>query len=339
MGSAVALGYLAWQAPALASSFVGGGAQLGNLRSGWVAVATLLAIAGLALYGELHRRLLLAAGARVSMATVQAIHFAGNAVSNTVPAVGGVGSLAYAINRLRRHGVAAALASWSVLLAAVLTSLTVLLLGMIGLTLTGLFPVTLGAPITALIILAAVAVRGVLNHPAVLRRAMQLVLLVGQRLPWLCPICRGAWAVNADRISRGLSDRLRLLRPTPAQWLGLLTLSTFKAALDYPTLSASAAASGVPAPWAAVVLGILVVQASIALQILPGGAGLAETGLLGVLIAAGVATAAAAATVLIYRAISWFGLSLAGWVVYAVQIRRTPPYRHRHMAQLNPEPA
>jgi hypothetical protein len=88
--------------------------------------------------------------------------------------------------------------------------------------------------------------------------------------------------------------------------------------LDFLTLAASATATGTRVPWTVLVVGFLVVQGSIALQILPGGAGLAEAGLLGVLIGAGVAATPAAALVLVYRLISWLGLSVAGWVVYAL---------------------
>jgi hypothetical protein len=54
---------------------------------------------------------------------------------------------------------------------------------------------------------------------------------------------------------------------------------------------------------------------------------LAETGLLAALLAAGVAATPAAASVLIYRSITWLGLSLLGWAVYAFldSYRSAPP--------------
>jgi putative heme transporter len=47
----------------------------------------------------------------------------------------------------------------------------------------------------------------------------------------------------------------------------------------------------------------------------------------------------AAATVLVYRLITWPGLSVIGSIVYAVQIHLGPSHRHRHAPDLAPYPA
>jgi uncharacterized protein (TIRG00374 family) len=135
------------------------------------------------------------------------------------------------------------------------------------------------------------------------------------------------WAERADHMAQHLAERVALLRPGGARWAVLITLAVVSWVLDYLALAACSAATGQPVPWAMLTVGFLVVQGSIALQILPGGAGLAEAGLFGVLTAAGVSAAPAAATVLTYRAISWLGLSIVGWVVYAVQVHTTPARR------------
>lgn len=54
-------------------------------------------------------------------------------------------------------------------------------------------------------------------------------------------------------------------------------------------------------PSVALVFGFLAVQASIGLQVVPGGAGLTEIGLLGALRSCGVAADPAAISVLVYR--------------------------------------
>ena len=82
-------------------------------------------------------------------------------------------------------------------------------------------------------------------------------------------------------------------------------------------------------PWTAVTEGFLVVQASIALQVLPGGAGLAEIGLVGIL-ASGAPVGAGAVITVVYRSVSWLLPSLLGWVVYAVQIHTLGPPSDRH---------
>jgi hypothetical protein len=75
--------------------------------------------------------------------------------------------------------------------------------------------------------------------------------------------------------------------------------------------------------------GFLVVQARIALQVLPGGAGLAEVGLAGIF-ASGTPAGAAAAVAVVYRSLSWLLPSMLGWIVYALQIHTLGPAADRH---------
>jgi putative heme transporter len=149
-------------------------------------------------------------------------------------------------------------------------------------------------------------------------------------LPRVCRSCRNTWATRADEVALRLSARITLLRPTGPRWLGLITLAALTWVLDYFSLAASVAAVGYPVPWGVLIVGFLLVQLSIALQIFPGGIGLAETSLLTALLTAGVAAAPAAASVLIYRLITWLGLSLLGWAVYGFWIHAAPPHFHHH---------
>jgi len=340
-----ALGYIAWLAPGLAHDARAIGRQ-NDLRWEWVIVAVLCGVAALVLYGELHRQLLLVGGARLSIGTVQGINFAENAISTTVPVVGGAGAIVFAIDQLRRRGVDSALASWSVLLAGVLGTLTLLVLGALGLGVAGRVPLALAVPLAALIVLGAVGVWKVLTHPAVLRRSLRPLLLLGRWTPALCSTCRSTWAERADQVSHRLSTRIALLQPSGGRWILLVTLAALTWILDYSTLTASVAAVGSTVPSAVLLVGFLIVQASIAAQIFPGGVGLAETSLLALLLASGVAVTPAAASVLLYRAITWFLLSAMGWVVYARSIHATPIHFHRHAPEhcpqtggMNPETA
>jgi putative heme transporter len=334
-----ALGYLAWQSPDLLRSAAQAGDALANLDGTWIAACVVLALGALALYGELHRRLLVIGGSPVSVRTMQAITFAENAISNTVPVVGGAGSIAYSITRLRRRGVDVTLASWSVFLPGALSTITLLVLAMVAAAAAGWLPAGLAIAFAVVIMVGSALLWAVLVRPVVLRRILLGLLHVGRRLPWVCHHCRGAWSIDPDKVSGRLASRIGVLRPTPPQWAVLTLLSVVSWGMDYLALNAAAAAVGIPASWAPLALGFLAVQASIALQILPGGAGLAETGLLGILVASGVAVGPAAATVLLYRSITWLGLSVIGWVVYAAQIHLVPPHRHRHAPELAPHPA
>ncbi|WP_433501952.1 lysylphosphatidylglycerol synthase transmembrane domain-containing protein [Pseudonocardia halophobica] len=329
---AAALGYIAWQLPEMARAVREADEPLSHLRPGWLGLAVALAVAALMLYGELHRLMLVIGGARVSGRTVQAITFAENAIANTVPVVGGAGALAYSIARLRSRGVDAALASWSVFLPGALSTIVLLVGAVFIVSAAGWMPMWLALMVAAAIAVGTMGFWSVLTHASVLHRILLGLVHLWRRVPGVCHDCRGGWASDPEATANRLTERINILHPTPWQWLLLTGTALASWAADFLALHACATALGLDARWTTLALGFLVVQLSIALQVLPGGAGLAETGLLGVLLASGAPAAPAAATVLVYRLITWLGLSVAGWIVYAAQIHLTPPHWHRHRA-------
>jgi putative heme transporter len=283
-----ALGWTASQLPPLVRSVSAGAGVLRELRWGWIAGAALLGLAAVGLYGELHRQLLAVGGARPPAGAVQSISFAQNAIGNTVPVVGGAGALAYAVAGLRRRGVDAALAAWAVLFAGVLSILCLVALGAAALTVAGRLPLPGAGLVVAGVVAAVALVVGLARHPAALR---------------------------------GAAARLLPVHPSSRQWVWLLGAAVVPWLADFATLVVAAAAVPGRVPWPALVEGFLVVQGSIALQVLPGGAGLAEVGLLGVLLGSGTAAGPAAAVVLVYRLSSWLLPSALGWLTYGAQLR------------------
>lgn len=329
-----AVGYLAWVAPGMAGETARAFGALDHPRWDWLTATLVCAVLALVVYGELHRQLLLVGGGRLSVAAVQNINFVENALAVTVPVVGGAGALAYAIDQLRRRRVDAALASWSVLAAGTISTIVLLILGALGLGITGRIPLGIGILLAAGIGVGTVGVWKLLSHPAVLRGGLRRLVRLGRFVPGLCHTCSHAWTMRADQVSARLATRLALLRPTAARWVGLIALAALPWLLDFASLAASTRTVGAPVPWGTLLVGFLLVQGSIALQVLPGGAGLAETGLLGLLLAAGVAPVPAAASVLLYRSITWLGLALFGWALYAISIHTAPIHLHRHAPEL-----
>jgi uncharacterized membrane protein YbhN (UPF0104 family) len=334
-----AVGYLAWRIPAFVGQAAHSGSILAHLDWRWIVLAIGCGIGALLVYGEMHRQLLLVGDARLSVTTVQGINMVENAVSTTIPVVGGAGALAYAIDQLRRRGVDAALASWSVLVAGLLDTLVLVAMGALALAWAHRIPLDLGVILALAVAVVAVGGWTVLTHPGVLRAVVHGLLRLGNLIPIGCPDCRQARTARTEASARRLADRLALLRPGASRWLLLTGLAVVSWALDYFTLTCVVAALGFPVPWPVLAVGFLVVQGSIALQIFPGGAGLAETGLLGVIVATGAAVGPAAATVLIYRAISWLGLSMLGWIIYGIWIQRSPVHLHRHVPELAAAPS
>jgi uncharacterized membrane protein YbhN (UPF0104 family) len=327
---AAALGYFAYQVPPLVLSVSAGASRFADLRWGWVAAAVASNLAAVAVYAELHRELLRVGGARVPVGTAQSITFAENAISNTVPVVGGAGAVAYAISRFRRGGVDVALASWAVLLSGVLSTICLVALVAIALGAVGRLP-ALGAGAAALAVGAAGTGAWVLvTHPALLRVLLRPILSLGRFIPGQCAICRNRRAADIDRVTDRVSARLARLRPSPLRWSYLVALAVLAWAFDFADLVMSAVATLGSVPSVALVFGFLAVQASIALQVVPGGAGLAEIGLLGALRGRGIAAGPAAIAVLVYRASSWLLPSALGWIIYGLQIHLIRPRPHRH---------
>jgi putative heme transporter len=306
-----------------------GGRWVDQLRWGWVGVALVLVLLSIGAYGELQRRLLAVGGAHVPGSSVQAVTFASNAVANTVPVVGGAAAVAYAISRFHRKGADPALASWAALLAGLVSTLCLVALGAAGLALAGAVPVGPALLVTLATVVVSILGWHLVSHPAVLGRVLTPVLRLLRRAPASCEPCRAGWADNLARTVADVTGRIALLRPGALRWLWILGLAALSWALDFGALSTSAFAVLGRVPWASVVEGFLVVQASIALQVLPGSAGLAEVVLVGIF-ASGTPAGAAAVVTVVYRSVSWLLPSLLGWIVYARQIHTLGPASDRH---------
>lgn len=311
--AAGAAGYLAWEIPAALRSASPSLGHISPVRWWWVVAAVLFAIASLAGYGEMHRRLLAVGGKHVPAGSVQEITFAQNAVSQTVPAVGGPLSVGYAVSQLRRLGVDTALATWAVLVAGFLTLAVFVPLGLVALAWAGLMSVP-ALVVTELLALGAIVAAGVLlTRPRVLRRGVGVLASAIAHVP---AARRMAWTSDPGRAADRIAAELFAVRPNGRQWAALLALAVATWVFDYLTLATAFTMFAAPVPWAALAVGYLIVQVSIAVQITPGGAALADAGLFGVLVAFGVAPGAAAAAALTYRGIAWLGMALLGWVAY-----------------------
>ncbi|MDA3625146.1 lysylphosphatidylglycerol synthase transmembrane domain-containing protein [Saccharopolyspora sp. WRP15-2] len=320
------LGVLGWQFPALAAEAGRLGGELAHLSWIWFGVAIALSVASLVAYGELHRRLLLAGGVVLPVRTVQAINFAENALSTTLPAVGNAAGFAYAAVQLRKRGVDLALGTWSVVLCGVVATAVLALLGLAGAGGTGVMSPLLAGLLAAGLLITSCACWVVLVRSSALHRCLRGCARLVRAMPGRTT----SWAKDPDAVARRLSDRIAMLRPSGRQWAAIVSFAALSWIVDYLSLCASVAALGHPVPWSTLVAGYLAVQGAIALQVFPGGAGLAEAGLLGVLLASGTPIAPALATVLVYRSINWLLLAALGWGVYGVQIHLAPDSGARH---------
>lgn len=333
------VGLLVWQLPEVMAEASHLSAELARLQWWWVLVATVLGVGGLVAYGELHRRLLIAGGVRLPVRTVQAINFVENALSTTLPAVGNAAGFVYATYQLHKRKVDVALAAWSLVLAGLVASIVLVLLGVLGAGVTGMIPALAAAALAIGVALGAWASWAVVTRPSLVHRCSLVVARLAHKLPGSRCARRKSWVMDPDAAAERVAVRIGWLHPSARQWLVIAAVAALSWVLDFVSLSASASATGEPVPWSALVIGFLIVQGSIALQIFPGGAGLADAGLLGVLVAASVPVASAMAIVLVYRIINWLGLAGLGWIVYAAQIRLGAASARRTSRYRPPRPA
>jgi putative heme transporter len=135
-----------------------------------------------------------------------------------------------------------------------------------------------------------------------------------------------AWAARAESIRQ---DGVEVVaRRWPA-----LTAATIVSHLSlFAVLLVSVRAVGISADvlaWTSVLAAFAVVRVALVLPVTPGGAGMAELGLTGLLVAAGGPNAAVVAAVLVFRALTWLLPVGAGAVAYGVWLRQLARDRYR----------
>ncbi|PVZ05422.1 lysylphosphatidylglycerol synthase transmembrane domain-containing protein [Actinomycetospora cinnamomea] len=280
----------------------------------WLLPAALGALGSLLAYGELHRQLLRRGGSPLPATTVQTITLAGNAFSSTLPAAGSATSTVYCIQALRHRGVHTPLATMTVVLADATTASVLLVAAPVVLTVTGALPPPLGVALAAgaLGLIATVVV--LVHRPKVLAGVARGALRVARRVPALR---QRPWArrdpAEVGREAAAWPGRL----PGTRSGAVLVLTSAAGYGLDFLALVAATRAVLPEVPWSALGVGWVASQASIMLQITPGGAALSEAGLAGALLGAQVPLGPAVQVIGIYRGLTWVGLAAVGWVAFA----------------------
>jgi uncharacterized membrane protein YbhN (UPF0104 family) len=292
-----------------------------------VALAVLFEAASMVVFARLQRWLLRAGHVTLPMGTMVEITLAGNAIAATLP--GGVAwAAAWAFGQLRRRGVDRFLRVWVFLVAGAVSSFALFLVVVAGIEVAGNRGPVAGLRWAA-VALAAIPVVGL------------GAVLIGRRLP----VARaGTWLGAGIRrrvpggrsILRGLGtviDRLNAVHLSPLRWAEVLGLAVLNWLYDCAVLVCALLALHVGVPWRGIFVIYGITQIAAALPITPGGLGVVEGSLAGLLTAYGVPTEAALATVLVYRIVSFWGLVPVGWGVWVwldVMQRRGGGTRRSH---------
>jgi uncharacterized membrane protein YbhN (UPF0104 family) len=290
---------------------------LGGAQPWWIAAAVLAAATSMDLFARLRRRLLAAAGVRVRMRDALAAGYVANAVHLTIPG-GAAFSTAYAYRWMRERGAGPAAITWSLVTGGLISTCALAALAVAGSLLVGAGSGLLALVLDAVIVVALVA--GVRR----LRRRPDLPLLAGRRLLLrLNAVLRRPPTRGVDALER-LVGQLRLVRPGARDWTAAAACGAGNWVFDGACLAAAAAAVGTPGLSVHVLLiAYTAGMAASGISLLPGGIGVVDTTMVLAMAAGGVPAVAALPAVLLYRLVSLVGVVAAGWLVAAVQARRT----------------
>jgi uncharacterized membrane protein YbhN (UPF0104 family) len=299
---------------------------LNHLSWWWLPAALVLEVASLASYAVLQSRLVRAGNINISAFDMTKILMAANAISASLPG-GAAWSATWSWKQLRNHGADRRLATWVVLAAGALSSFALFVIALAGTELAGDH-----GPVASLrwlaCVLAGVAVAGgvllAIRAGLAIRTGRAIRAGLGIRTGRSGAGHSGAGDSRAQRSRRSpsgsrlvrLYDRTRVVRLSPRGWAASLILALANWLLDMACLIACIAAVGADIHWRGVVVVYALTQLIALLPFTPGGLGVVEAGLTALLVRYGTPAPSAIATVVLYRALTFWVVVPAGWVVW-----------------------
>ena len=283
---------------------------LGQLRISGLVVALALEAASLVAFARLQRWLLHQGGVDVGLVPMVQITLAGNALAMSLPG-GAAWAAAWAFGQLRRRGADRVLAGWVVLVAGALASYVLFMLLVVGALIAGgRGPV---ASVRPLLIALACIPFVVIGLVIAAKRWPVIDKLVpfGQRALERLP--------KGHEMSGALErtwERLLTVRPSGPAWFEAFGLAALNWLENCGCLVACIWAVHGSIPWHGILVAYALAQVLASVPITPGGLGVVEGGLTALLVAYGLPTNVALASVLLYRAVSFWGLVPVGWGVW-----------------------
>jgi len=283
---------------------------LGNLRVGGLLVALALETASLVAFARLQRWLLHEGGVDVGLVPMVQITLAGNALALSLPG-GAAWAAAWAFGQLRRRGADRVLAGWVILVAGALASYVLFMLLVIGSLIAGS-----RGPVAS--------VRPLLIALASIPFIVTALVIAAKRFPVidkLIPFGRRILEAlpKGHEMSGALQrtwERLLTVRPSGPAWFEAFGLAALNWLENCGCLVACIWAVHGHIPWHGILVAYALTQVLASIPITPGGLGVVEGGLTALLVAYGMPTNVALASVLLYRAVSFWGLVPVGWGVW-----------------------
>lgn len=277
----------------------------------WWLLGGAIALAGsMMAQAEVMVVLLRSAGVRVLRRKANALSLAANAWSASFPG-GPALAAALTFREQSKWGASPVVASWYIVLSGAISGAGMAVLGLGSVFFLGLRvkPVTLAVSVLALAILA-LGMNWIARHP---QRVEDWLL---GRLRWVNTRLRKPRDRGTSLVI-GFADQLSVV-DLPLNRLGLATnWSLWNWVLEIVCLVCCVQAIGGQAPIAGVVLSFITAKLVGQAQVTPGGLGTVDAALTTALVAfATLPSGPAFAAVIVYRMLSFIGLTAVGWIVF-----------------------
>ncbi|GIE33737.1 membrane protein [Actinoplanes italicus] len=301
-------------------------AALAHLRTpdpGKVAAALFAELAAMGAYARMQRRLLRSAGVRVPLYRHAALAYAAHSLSVTLPG-GPAFSTRFNFQQMRRFGASPAVASWCIALSGILSAAalaTVTTVSAVAAQGTPPWPTLAGLAVGA--VLLTVGIRRLARRPDT------VAALIGAVVARINRLRRRPGEHGVDRVT-AFVEQLGAVRLTPGNAIVAGAHALLNWLLDAACLWLCLhAVSGSGISVTQLLLTFCAGYAAATITIVPGGLGVIDSALILGLLAGGVDTGTAIATVVLYRLISFGFVIGTGWIAWAVLQRRS---RNSHPA-------
>ena len=303
----ILLGALAlWALNGQRGELVGATSELTHLHDQWLFLAAGSELVSLAAFAGMQVWLLRCGGVRIGLPRMLGVTFGAGAIASSIPA-GPAFSSIFAYRQYRRGGADDAVALWTLVATLTCASLGLTVLATAGV----LLAERQGASFDLIGVTIAVFFVAVVASAVVWQRRIVVAIVTGairisQRLT-------GRPKRDSRELLHGLLGRLKTVHLDFGDLAGAMGWALANWILDCGCLVCCFLAVGARVPWHGLLLAYGAAQLAANLPITPGGLGVVEGSLAALLVAYGVATGPALATVLLYRIVSFWGLVPIGW--------------------------
>jgi len=297
--------------------------NVGRAKWGWLLAAGAFEFLSMMAFARTQRIVLRAAGAHLSIYSMAATAFAGNAISVSLPLIGpGAGSV-FTYGRFRQVTNNPAPAGWTLLISGLISNLVWVLLIAIGAAVSNNLAETLGGLLGGVGIVVTTVV-GVLALNS--QRSRRVVIRQGARIVHLSQQFRGRPSGDPEDLTRDALDALFTFRLRLRDWIQTVCLSFINWFASVGCFVAAILAVGASVPWTKVILIYCAGTAASSFNLTPGGLGVTEAVLTAGLVASRMRPADALGSVLIFRLVSFWLVTLVGWTIYSRLRRRGPKH-------------